>query len=112
MELTRVPPAHRRTLIVCAIATAHFLLWSALFAMWSADTMARFDGRQDSGPATLLLKCAYETLSFPLITAFQLLIPANLGIWGWLVIASNSFAWGWVAWRGVRFWRARLAAPN
>jgi hypothetical protein len=112
MGRTRLPLNHRRASIICAIATTHLLLWVALFVLWTADTMARFDGSHDSGLGTLVLNGAYEALSFPLVTAFQLLKVARLGIFGWLAILSNSFVWGWVAWRGIRFWRTRGVASN
>jgi uncharacterized membrane protein len=112
MERTRVPLDHRRALILGAFATVHFVLWVALFAIWTADTMARFDGRRDSGLGTSLLNGAYETLSFPLVTGLQLVNVTGLGFWGWLVIVGNSLAWGWVAWRAIRLRRMRRAASN
>jgi hypothetical protein len=92
---------------VCTIAAVHFLLSVVLFVLWGATTMSSFDHGTPPDLTALLVKTAFEILSFPLSTAILLLKIANTGMWGWLGFLANSLLWGWAGWRAIRFWRER-----
>jgi len=113
MEQTENRMDHRRAKIIGTIAAVHFLLSVALFFLWAASSMSRFDGEGPSDLTHLLLTSAFETLSFPVWKTVQLLQIRNTGVWGWLGFLCNSVLWGWAGWRAIRFWRSRHgAAPG
>lgn len=70
-----------RARIIGAIAAVHFLLSVALFLLNGAISMSRFDGGGPSDLTALLLKSAFEFLSFPLLMGLLLLKIANTGLW-------------------------------
>lgn len=93
--------------IIGTIAIVHLLLSVVLFFLWGASTMSSFDSGVPPGLTALLVKSAFEILSFPLLTALLLLKTAGTGMWGWLGFLANSLLWGWAGWEATRFRRYR-----